>query len=244
MEWLMTSNKTQYNRGYKIMKKIWIATIAISTALALGACGKQTQAETVPTTIEATTVVETTVTETTTAMETTEASNDKYGEYGKEMYDILVADWMEWLYADEGELRLNATAMLGSISEENYEAIIQEILAMDRGQNPYAASQAAALGQPLPSESAPVQETQAQVNNEVKQSDPVQSNAPQSTQKAEPEVQPTQSSSDDSMISEEEFDRIMQEAGVTDGTNGKGETINSADGWSGDIDAADFNWHQ
>ena len=65
-------------------------------------------------------------------------------------------------------------------------------------------------------------------------------------QKAEPVVQPTQSSSgsDDSMISEEEFDRIMQEAGITDGTNGKGETINSADGWSGDIDAADFNWHQ
>ena len=67
----------------------------------------------------------------------------------------------------------------------------------------------------------------------------------QSTQKAEPVVQPTQSSgSDDSMISEEEFDRIMQEAGVTDGTNGKGETINSAEGWGGDIDAADFNWHQ
>lgn len=66
----------------------------------------------------------------------------------------------------------------------------------------------------------------------------------QPTQKSDPVVQPTQSSSDDSMISEEEFDRIMQEAGVTDGTNGKGETINSADGWSGDIDAADFNWHQ
>ena len=242
MEWLMTSNKTQYNRGYKIMKKIWIATIAISTALALGACGKQTQAETVPTTIEATTVVETTVTETTTAMETTEASNDKYGEYGKEMYDILVADWMEWLYADEGELRLNATAMLGSISEENYEAIIQEILAMDRGQNPYAASQAAALGQPLPSESAPVQETQAS-SKESKavetQTQPTQKSEP--TQKAEPEVQPTQSSSDDSMISEEEANRIIQEVGI--GTP-EGDTINSADGWSGDIDAADFNWHQ
>ena len=80
------SHITQYNRGYKIMKKIWITTIAISTALALGACGKQTQAETVPTT-EATTAAETTVEESTTQEEATIAV---YGEYGKESYDILV----------------------------------------------------------------------------------------------------------------------------------------------------------
>ena len=229
------------------MRKIRIIGAAISLTLILGACSSQIQAETTPTTIEATTVVETTVIETTTAIETTEASNDKYGEYGKEMYDILVADWMEWLYADEAELRLNATAMLGLISEENYESIIQEILAMDRGSNPYAASQAAALGQPLPSESVPesVPETQAQVNNEVKQSDPVQSNTSQSTQKSDPVVQPTQSSgSDDSMISEEEFDRISEELGITDGTNGKGETINSADGFDLDPNGGSYNWHQ
>ena len=67
----------------------------------------------------------------------------------------------------------------------------------------------------------------------------------QPTQQSDPVVQPTQSSgSDDSMISEEEFDRISREAGVTGNGEGKVETINSADGWSGDIDAADFNWHQ
>ena len=222
------------------MRKIWIIGAAISLTLILGACSSQIQAETTPTTIEATTVVETTVTETTTAIETTEASNGKYGEYGKEMYDILVADWMEWLYADEAELRLNATAMLGSISEENYEAIIQEILAMDRGQNPYAASQAAALG--LPSESVPVPETEVS-SKESKavetQTQPTQKSDP--TQKAEPEVQPTQSSSDDSMISEEEFDRISEELGI--GTP-EIEIIDSADGFDLDPNGGSYNWHQ
>ena len=68
----------------------------------------------------------------------------------------------------------------------------------------------------------------------------------QSTQKAEPEIQPTQSSSssDDSMISEEEFDRISEELGITDGTNGKGETINSADGFDLDPNGGSYNWHQ
>ena len=222
------------------MRKIWIIGAAISLTLILGACSSQIQAETTPTTIEATTVVETTVTETTTAIETTEASNSKYGEYGKEMYDLLVSDWMEWLYADEAELRLNATAMLGSISEENYESIIQEILAMDRGSNPYAASQAAALGQ---SESVPESQASSKESKAVEnQTQPTQKSDP--TQKADPVVQPTQSSSDDSMISEEEFDRIMQEAGVTDGTNGKGETINSADGFDLDPNGGSYNWHQ
>lgn len=225
------------------MRKIWIIGAAISLTLILGACSSQIQAETTPTTIEATTVVETTVTETTTAIETTEASNGKYGEYGKEMYDMLVADWMEWLYADEAELRLNATAMLGSISEENYEAIIQEILAMDRGQNPYAASQAAALG--LPSESVP---SETEVSS--KESKAVETTQAQPTQKSEPTksdpvVQPTQSSgSDDSMISEEEFDRISREAGITGNGEGKVETINSAEGFDLDPNGGSYNWHQ
>ncbi|WP_320972469.1 hypothetical protein [Enterocloster bolteae] len=60
----------------------------------------------------------------------------------------------------------------------------------------------------------------------------------------QPEVQPTQSSDDDSMISEEEFDRISQELGITDGTNGKGETINSADGFDLDPNGGSYNWHQ
>ena len=66
----------------------------------------------------------------------------------------------------------------------------------------------------------------------------------QPTQKAEPKVQPTQSSSDDSMISEEEANRIIQEVGIGNIGEGKVETINSAEGWGGDTDAADFNWHQ
>lgn len=215
------------------MRKIWIIGAAISLTLILGACSSQIQAETTPTTIEATTVVETTVTETTTAIETTEASNDKYGEFGKEMYDILVSDWMEWLYADEAELRLNATAMLGSISEENYEAIIQEILAMDRGENPYASTQAAALGLSDHQESSvpeTVPETQTQVGTSSK---PVENAAqqpvtePQSVAEtqSQPEVQPTESARADGLapgaLTIEEIERRKAEAGI--GHHAEGE---------------------
>ena len=66
----------------------------------------------------------------------------------------------------------------------------------------------------------------------------------QPTQKSDPVVQPTQSSSDDSMISEEEFDRISREAGVTGNGEGKVETINSAEGFDLDPNGGSYNWHQ
>ena len=59
-------------------------------------------------------------------------SMGKYGEFGKEIYDVLVQNWMDGVYADEFELRYDAKLMLGVISEENYEAIIKEIRAMNR----------------------------------------------------------------------------------------------------------------
>ncbi|MCQ5144330.1 hypothetical protein [Enterocloster bolteae] len=63
----------------------------------------------------------------------------------------------------------------------------------------------------------------------------------QPTQQSDPVVQPTQSSSDDSMISEEEFDRISEELGI--GTP-EGDTINSADGFDLDPNGGSYNWHQ
>lgn len=191
------------------MKKILFASIA----LLLVGCSQQTQAETTPTTIETTTVIETTVEESTTEAETSIASMGKYGEYGKEMYDILVADWLEWLYADEGELRLNATVMLGSISEENYEAIIEEILAMDRGTNPHASTQAEATAvQPTQSESKPAQST-----NQSQPTQPTQSTN-QSQQPAPTQPAPTQPAPEQQLapgaLSIEEIERRKAEAGL------------------------------
>lgn len=60
------------------------------------------------------------------------ASMGKYGEFGKEMYDVLVENWKAGVYAGEFDLRYDATLNLGLISDENFEAIIQEIVAMDR----------------------------------------------------------------------------------------------------------------
>ncbi|RGY98417.1 hypothetical protein [Clostridium sp. AM58-1XD] len=59
------------------------------------------------------------------------AGMGRYGEFGKEIYDVLVKNWMDGVYADEFELRYDAVLMLGMISEENYEAIIKEIRAMN-----------------------------------------------------------------------------------------------------------------
>ena len=66
----------------------------------------------------------------------------------------------------------------------------------------------------------------------------------QPTQKSDPVVQPTQSSGNDSVISEEEADRIMQEAGINSGAYGTGETINSAEGFDLDPNGGSYNWHQ
>ncbi|RHR46059.1 hypothetical protein DWX10_27270 [Clostridium sp. AF18-27] len=60
------------------------------------------------------------------------ASMGKYGEFGKEMYDVLVENWKAGVYAGEFDLRYDAILNLGLISDENFEAIIQEIVAMDR----------------------------------------------------------------------------------------------------------------
>ena len=65
-----------------------------------------------------------------------------------------------------------------------------------------------------------------------------QSNSVQNTQ---PQVQPTQ---DDSIMTEEEFDRISREAGITGNGEGKVDIITGEEELGGDIDSADFNWHQ
>lgn len=152
------------------------------------------------------------------------ASMGRYGEYGKEAYDLLVADWVDWIYADEGELRLNATAMLGSISEENYEAIIAEILSIDRGSNPYADLQTEA--QSIQSESKPVQSTQS----ESKSSNTnivTETKSQQSESTPPPQPAPTQPAPEQQLapgaLSEEEIARRESEAGM--GQNGNGGSV-------------------
>lgn len=232
------------------MRKLSIIGLAISMTFILSACSGQAQAETNPTTAMETTVSETTTeaetTEATTISETTVADMGKYGEYGKEAYDLLVADWVDWIYADEGELRLNATAMLGSISEENYEAIIAEILSIDRGSNPYADLQTEA--QSTQSESKPVQSTQSEskssntnivteTKSQQSESTPPHQSTPAPTQP------PTQPAPEQQLapgaLSEEEIARRESEAGM--GHNAEGEIVDEI---HGDADAGrGYDWN-
>ena len=87
-----------------------------------------------------------------------------------------------------------------------------------------------------------LKKTQPQVESsskpvETKSQQPVKSE-PQSVSETQPQVQPTQ---DDSIISKEEADRIIQEVGI--GTP-EGDIITGEEELGGDIDSADFNWHQ
>lgn len=187
-------------------RKIFQTGGIIALMITMTACGNQAQAETV----EPTTVVETTIQETT-AEPTTEESDEeggftgktedgeviasmgRYGEYGKEMYDLIVSMWLSNELETEEDLRLNARELLGSISEENYEAIITEILAMDRGTTPNVS----------------IQQTEPAVNQ--KEAQPVA--------ETQPQVQPTQPSQPEQelapgALSKEEVDRREREAGM------------------------------
>lgn len=179
-------------------------------------------------------------------------SMGKYGEYGKEMYDLLVDDWVAWRYETEEELRLNATAMLGSISEENYEAIIEEILGMDRGERPSESlSETPTPTQPAPQvESKPApqksvpqkQQTQSvETQASVQPTQPaVQEPAP--TQPAVQEPAPTQPAPTQvqeqrdpdlapGALSIEEIQRRKAEAGDNFSSNGEVEILDGS-GWS------------
>lgn len=224
------------------MRKLSIIGLAISMTFILSACSGQAQAETNPTTAMETTVSETTTeaetTEATTISETTVADMGNYGEYGKEAYDLLVADWVDWIYADEGELRLNATAMLGSISEENYEAIIAEILSIDRGSNPYADLQTEA--QSTQSESKSVQSTQSEskssntnIVTETK-SQQSESTPPPHQSTPAPTQPPAQPAPEQQLapgaLSIEEIARREAEAGLGNEGYGKGEIVDEIHG--------------
>ena len=142
---------------------------------------------------------------------------------------------MNWYIDDEEQLRQHANIMLGLIGEEEYEAIIQEILLMDRGSNPNVVTES------KPVESKPVE------------SKPVQKETPKETQKeapqqTQPEVQSTQSetqpqvqeteSNNDSVISIEEADKIWEEAGL--GGAPQGEVVKEI---HGDSDAGQgYDW--
>lgn len=220
------------------MRKLSIIGLAISMTFILSACSGQAQAETNPTTAMETTVLETTTeaetTETPTISETTKADMGNYGEYGKEAYELLKLNWVNGIYEDETELRENAPIILGSISEENLEIIIQELLSLDRGQNT-TQSESLTETKPVESTKEPVP-TQAPQPTQAQAVEPTQAPEPQQTT---PAPQPQVNNNTDSVISQEEADRILEEAGL-----GGTPNVTISDGISVDPeDNQGWNWH-
>lgn len=233
------------------MRKLSIIGLAISMTFILSACSGQAQAETNPTTAMETTVSETTTeaetTEATTISETTVADMGKYGEYGKEAYDLLKFNWENRIYEDETELRENAPIILGSISEENLEIIIQELLSLDRGQNP---SQETTQSESL-TETKPVESTKVPEPTQAPQPEPTQSVEPE-TKQAEPQQttpspQPQVNNTPPAAISQEEEDAIWDQAAKDLGLGGDVDPstqVTISDGIT--IDPEDnqgWNWH-
>ena len=160
----------------------------------------------------------------------------RYGEYGEEMYNALVDLWKDWTILDEAELRINATAMLGLIAEEDYEAIITEILSLDRGTNPYTPTEQVAQDNSNTGNNNTGNNNQQQP---VTQPAPPETQAtPQPTQPAETQPAPQQNNDSDlaeGALSLEEVQRREAEAGM-----GKGEAeVGHVSGWSG---PEDFDW--
>lgn len=175
------------------------------------------------------------------------ASMGKYGEYGKEAYDLLKFNWENRIYEDETELRENAPIILGSISEENLEIIIQELLSLDRGQNP---SQETTQSESL-TETKPVESTKVPEPTQAPQPEPTQAVEPE-TKQAEPQQttpspQPQVNNTPPAAISEEEADAIWDQAAKD---LGLGEEVDAStkvtisDGISVDPeDNQGWNWH-
>lgn len=232
-----------------IMRKLSIIGLAISMTFILSACSGQVQAETNPTTAMVTTVSETTTeaetTEATTISETTVADMGNYGEYGKEASELLKLNWVNGIYENEAELRAQAPIILGSISEENLEIIIQELLSLDR---PNSTSQETTQSEslivptsveptkaPQPTQ-APQPETTQAVEPETKQAEP------QQTTPAETQSQVNNST--DSVMSQEEFDKILEEAGLSQDPEKAANSLTISDGISVDPeDNQGWNWH-
>ena len=223
------------------MKKAFILSIAVTIAVSSSGCVKESNAEPIR---------ETVISESLPSEEETETESEadgawsgiteegdsissigKYGEYGEGMYNVLIDLWKNWTILDEAELRINATAMLGLIAEEDYEAIITEILSLDRGTNPTA--------QPAQQETQPAQTEQAKPANNNTSSNNTTPTQPATNTAPSPETQAPQvnnNDSEDSVISIEEAERMLEEAGL-DG-NGKSE-VGHIGGWSG---PGNFNW--
>lgn len=222
------------------MKKYVITGMIISLSLmtALTGCGKQAQAETNSTTVSETTT-EAETTEATTISETTVADMGKYGEYGKEAYDLLKFNWENRIYEDETELRENAPIILGSISEENLESIIQELLSIDR---PNSTSQETTQSESL-TETKPVESTKVPEPTQAPQPEPTQAVEPE-TKQAEPQQttpspQPQVNNTPPAAIGQEEEDAIWEEAGL-----GGTPNVTISDGISLDPNAGEgYNWH-
>lgn len=230
------------------MRKLSITGLAISMTFILSACSGQAQAETNPTTAMETTVSETTTeaetTEATTISETTVADMGKYGEYGKEAYELLKLNWVNGIYEDEAELRAQAPTILGSISEENLEIIIQELLSLDRPNSTSQSTPTQSTGESLTVPTS-VESTKAP------QPEPTQAPQPQQTT---PAPQPTQAETQSQVnnvppaaISQEEEDAIWDQAAKD---LGLGEEVDAStkvtisDGISVDPeDNQGWNWH-
>lgn len=242
------------------MRKLSIIGLAISMTFILSACSGQAQAETNPTTVMETTVSETTTeaetTEATTISETTVADMGRYGEYGKEAYELLKLNWVNGIYENEAELREQAPILLGSISDENLEVIIQELLSLNRpnstpqettqntGESLTVPTSVEPTKAPQPTQAPQPAPTQAQqaVEPETKQAEPQQTTpAPQPTQA------PQVNNNTDSVMSQEEFDAIEDQIAKDLGLGGDVDPstqVTISDGISLDPDAGEgYNWH-
>ena len=229
-------------------KKAMILTVGLISIILLSACAKESSAEPIVETVtseeihtesESLTSEEERETESfTSKTETTEEDSVRYGEYGEGMYNALVDLWKDWTILDEAELRVKATSMLGLIAEEDYEAIITEILSLDRGTNPYITPD--------------TQQVAKDNSNNSNGTQPVTQPAPAETQATPPETQavtqpappetqaPPQNNDSDlaeGALSIEEIERRKAEAGMTGHAQGEEAQIG---GWSG---PGTWNWN-
>lgn len=180
------------------------------------------------------------------------ASMGNYGEYGKEAYELLKLNWVNGIYENEAELRAQAPNILGSISDENLEVIIQELLSLNRpNSTPQETTQNTGESLTVPtsveSTKAPESEPTQAVETETKQAEPQQTTpAPQPTQ-APAETQSQVNNTPPAAISQEEEDAIWDQAAKD---LGLGEEVDAStkvtisDGITGDPeDNQGWNWH-
>ena len=227
-------------------KKALLLTVAMISIIPISSCAKESSTEPIT---EAVTIESIhTESESLTREEETESFTSKtepliedgdsgrYGEYGEEIYKVLVSLWKDWTILDETELRVNATAMLGLIAEEDYESIITEIISLDRGTNPYITKNSA---QQATQPTKPVNNNTSNNNTNPIQPAPENNNTTPQSETPAPETPAPSNNDEDSVISIEEAERMLEEAGL--GGRGEVSIVNPEDVSFGG-DGSEFNW--